>query len=79
MSSVALYVTARLGGWAQPISVSAMHIAVTLWKLTKIAPSSASIELARTLKMVVHLKQTGTLSEGCFSRDLLGSDDFVFK
>ena len=76
---VALSITAGVDGWAWPSSMSAMRIAKHLRKFTKRAPSSSSIALAMTLRMVVNLTQTGTLGGGCFSGTLLGHADFVLR
>ena len=53
-SPVALSVTAGVGGWAWTISTSAMRVAAPLLQLTKRAPSSAFIALARKFVMVVY-------------------------
>ena len=53
-SHAKLSVTAVVGGWAWPISIIAMYVAAPLRQLTKRAPSSTSIEMARAFLMVVH-------------------------
>ena len=76
---VALSITAGVEGWEWPSSMSAMRIAKHLQKFTKRAPRSSSIALEMTLRMVVNLTRTGTLSGGCFSEALLGHADFVLR
>ena len=55
-SHVALSVTTGVGGYVWPISVSNILIAAPLLQFTKMAPSSASVALAETFHMVVHLE-----------------------
>ena len=51
---VALSVTAGVGGWAWPISISDMCIYAPLCQFTKRDPSSASIAPPKKFLMVVH-------------------------
>ena len=63
-SPVALSITYGVGGCLWPISVSTMHIADPHWKFLKRVTNYASITLASTLSMFVHLEFTGPLSGG---------------
>ena len=73
---VALSVTSGFSSCVWLISVSSMHIAAPLCKLTKIVPSYDSIVIDRTLSMVVHSTFTGPFSGGCLSGAFLRSTDF---
>ena len=64
-SPVALSVTAGVGGWSVPISMSTMRVAAPLCQFINRALTYASIALAKTFIMVLYSTRTGPLIGGC--------------
>ena len=78
MSPVTLSITTGVSNCGWPISMSAMLIALLLYKLAKRAPCSDSIAFTTMLCMVFNFICIGIFIGDCFSGDLLWSADFFW-
>ena len=79
LSLVAMYVTTSVGGFWWPIYSRKIPRADPSLQLTKNAPSSASIALARKFFIVVHSMCMGPLSGRGLWGVFFGSDDVSLR